>query len=339
MEKNKNLLIITFEKYEGTNTIDINTGVILGKRGLPIKRISHPRYIETKRNNKVDNFFSCIIRGIAPEKYAKILPFADKLFALELSCYEMEYIVAAFPNLNLHKDLVAYIKKEYNGVLSKEAIIRFNTEKLIKEEYKDLIQEISFNLIYSYTEKYTYNINDILAVYNKVLNVDLLNKVMGMGAINELVRLYVKYLHDMQKPLTIPKNFMKELVLNTILYQSMQDEISAKKFHQWYSKHPLTHKINEVYEIVIPTCASDVINEGKKLHHCVGGYVDRIEDEEIYIVFLRKIAEPNKSLVTIQLHKRDLYVTQQKGLHNRNPDDNERYAIDLYQSYLNTLKK
>lgn len=56
------------------------------------------------------------------------------------------------------------------------------------------------------------------------------------------------------------------------------------------------------YAIIVPKNAADIVREGTALHHCVdkgGSYFERIEDQETYILFLRrsqKIATPYYTL-------------------------------------------
>lgn len=53
--------------------------------------------------------------------------------------------------------------------------------------------------------------------------------------------------------------------------------------------------------IVIPSCANAIVQEGKTLHHCVGGYADRHIKGATTILFLRREEDPKKPLVTIEM--------------------------------------
>lgn len=56
--------------------------------------------------------------------------------------------------------------------------------------------------------------------------------------------------------------------------------------------------------IVLPEKSEDIINEGAKLNHCVGGYVDRHADGILTIVFLRKITAPDEPYYTIEINQK-----------------------------------
>lgn len=72
---------------------------------------------------------------------------------------------------------------------------------------------------------------------------------------------------------------------------------------------------NKKYCIVIPTTSNDVVDEGARLGHCVGSYVDRIIAGETSIVFMRDVKTPEESLVTVEVKNNQVY--QYKGRADR----------------------
>ena len=55
------------------------------------------------------------------------------------------------------------------------------------------------------------------------------------------------------------------------------------------------------YSIIVPDSAEAIINEGKTLQHCVGGYADRHVKGKTTILFMRKTRKPGRSFMTIEL--------------------------------------
>lgn len=53
--------------------------------------------------------------------------------------------------------------------------------------------------------------------------------------------------------------------------------------------------------VVVPSCANAIVEEGKQLHHCVGGYADRHIKGETTILFLRRENDQKKPLVTMEV--------------------------------------
>ena len=62
--------------------------------------------------------------------------------------------------------------------------------------------------------------------------------------------------------------------------------------------------------------AGELEAEGKCLHHCVGGYAERVSKGETFIFFIRREAEPDMSWYTLNLDKDLKTVIQNRG--NRN---------------------
>ncbi|MBR1896066.1 MAG: PcfJ domain-containing protein, partial [Pyramidobacter sp.] len=55
-----------------------------------------------------------------------------------------------------------------------------------------------------------------------------------------------------------------------------------------------------------PVSAAEIVAEGEKLKHCVGGYADRHVKGTTTILFLRDKQRPGKPLVTIEMHGSDI---------------------------------
>ena len=57
------------------------------------------------------------------------------------------------------------------------------------------------------------------------------------------------------------------------------------------------------YVILVPTCAQEIVEEGKTLHHCVGGYAARHINGSATILFLRRARKQARSYLTIELYE------------------------------------
>ena len=80
------------------------------------------------------------------------------------------------------------------------------------------------------------------------------------------------------------------------------------------------------YCIVIPSKPEELADEGINLSHCVGDYIDRVANGECHILFLRRRAEPGRSLVTLQLSGRQ--ICQAQGMNRRPITDQERKFLE-----------
>ncbi len=88
-----------------------------------------------------------------------------------------------------------------------------------------------------------------------------------------------------------------------------------------------------------PVSADEIIEEGRKLHHCVGGYVDRHLKAQTNIFFIRKKSAPDKPYFTIEVNNR-FNVVQCHGYkndpHGRPPEIDQ--FVEQYKNHLEELK-
>ncbi len=88
---------------------------------------------------------------------------------------------------------------------------------------------------------------------------------------------------------------------------------------------------NDVYSILMPEDAEDIIREGRLLQHCVGsaGYIGAMAREKCTILFLRKNGDTGKPLITIE--ERDGAIRQCYGFRDSiNTDPAIRDFIEEY---------
>ena len=91
--------------------------------------------------------------------------------------------------------------------------------------------------------------------------------------------------------------------------------------------------------IVIPENISDIVNEGKRLNHCVASYADDHSDGELSIVFLRSMRKPDVPYYTMEISKEG-EIVQCRGYRNNRFFDKPQKIIDFeeeYQQYLDIL--
>lgn len=84
----------------------------------------------------------------------------------------------------------------------------------------------------------------------------------------------------------------------------------------------------EGMKIVCPASADALTAEGNALHHCVGGYVQRVADHECMIVFLRRCEEVDKPFYTVEVRKNE--VVQVRGLENKPATPEVQDFIDCW---------
>jgi hypothetical protein len=101
-----------------------------------------------------------------------------------------------------------------------------------------------------------------------------------------------------------------------VKYNKQQELI--EKFNTMYKKLlPLSFEKDGL--LILPAASEDdLINEGKALNHCVGGY-GQTHCEGNSIFFIRHADKPDKPFYTLQLHVKDKFIMQNHGKNNIAP--------------------
>ena len=109
-----------------------------------------------------------------------------------------------------------------------------------------------------------------------------------------------------------------------------EEEIKADEYNERFpGVEDVLRKIREQFEytgeeyaITVPRRCIDIVAEGRYLHHCAGAtdrYFDRIKQQETYICFLRKVAEPTVPFYTIEVEPGGT-IRQHRGMFDEEPD-------------------
>lgn len=111
------------------------------------------------------------------------------------------------------------------------------------------------------------------------------------------------------------------------------------------------HKLEKRYaftldglSVLVPVSSAEIVQEGKTLHHCVGGYAARHIEGRTTILFLRKQRTPGRSFLTIELceERGQIQIRQIHGYRNENitprpVSPSVRYAgfLDAWLNWVN----
>lgn len=80
---------------------------------------------------------------------------------------------------------------------------------------------------------------------------------------------------------------------------------------------------DETYSIIVPEKIQDILVEGAALHHCIDKtdrYFDRINQQESYLMFLRKTAEKDKPYYTLEVEPNGTVRQKRTEFDRQNPD-------------------
>ena len=82
------------------------------------------------------------------------------------------------------------------------------------------------------------------------------------------------------------------------------------------------------YIFIAPKTPRDLIEEGQRMSNCVASYIDRVANGESMVFFMRKKADPEHSLVTIEV--RDGRLVQVKARFNKRPTAEQEEAAQAW---------
>lgn len=89
-----------------------------------------------------------------------------------------------------------------------------------------------------------------------------------------------------------------------------------------------------------PQTMNEIIDEGKALHHCVGGYAERHAERKTNIFFIRQKSDPDTPYYTIEVSNK-YTIVQCRGFRNdagrEKPEEIKAFEQE-YQQYLEELK-
>lgn len=169
-----------------------------------------------------------------------------------------------------------------------------------------------------------------------------MHKTFDVENMSRLISQYTDYLRMRgQLPPEVRGNFPKfPPVFNEQVHDSIMDEYRRQE------SKPLGERYQPLYEEVYPKAAKysyeqdgyiifppkevvDLVNEGNKLHHCVGSYVSSVATGQEYILYLRKKSEPDVPYFTVNVDTNNK-VRQIHGLCNCNLPDELRPIVDAW---------
>ena len=126
---------------------------------------------------------------------------------------------------------------------------------------------------------------------------------------NRMREFHDKYLEEKNKAAAIER----DRIVNERFAQ-------IKKDYKQNTKH-FGYETDE-YTILVPKCASDITQEGRKQHHCVGatdGYMKKMTEHTTFILFMRHKKQPEIPYYTLEVTW-DGKIIQNYAAYDRKPD-------------------
>jgi len=130
-------------------------------------------------------------------------------------------------------------------------------------------------------------------------------KIFGSYRTNRELQIIVEYIRicgAMGKTPQKEKDFYREYKDTLTTYYLSKEEYDIRAMYDNYEKQRKAFTFSYGnYEIVVPQTPQDIIREGERMHHCVGGYVNDIVQNKTYIVFVRDKSDLTVPYITAQV--------------------------------------
>lgn len=307
--KEKNLIIISLDNNTGDYRFDINTGVLYGIKGNPVKTC--PRRTEIRslfsyyysgNGSNLSYVLHCMFNNhssTAPyAEYVEAMQAADKVDAIGVG------------SLCLHKDQYIYLGNHIKALST-----------YVKEHDVFTYREFKIWCEFEEAKKKLGSLADLLTaeMYSAIMRerADLSIEEIGVcayylgrgkyweyhcGNVRNLIQ-YILMCRLMEQAPQKVNNFMREYCETKKTYELRKVEFDNKRMALNYSKHSKAWDFEYGdYKVFIPTTAQDIVTEGQVMHHCVGSYVNRVVANECYICFVRRKDTPDTSYITCQVY-------------------------------------
>lgn len=309
--KEKNLIYIQTEGSSGHYTLDLNTGIFLGVKGTAIK--TNPKKSECSRcfpryNDGSTNLtytLSCMFdhcsRPSEYARYVKALGVAEKLDALNIpnctiSIRNLEMLESEI------KGVAAYIKTLDN--LSNFRVydyLQYARYEKMKKRLGSALEGVPEDMVSALLDR-------MPEITDEDFTTCLYYLVRGKmwayhGGIPSQLIQYLDYCRIMEKKPERVNNFMREYIETRDYYNRKKAEYDDIRLNQNYTKHKAAWEFSYGnYTVIVPTKGQDIVEEGQKMHHCVGGYVNSVVEGNDYIVFIRHKDTPDVPYITCEVY-------------------------------------
>ena len=309
--KERNIITLNIDGVNGLYRLDLSTLTYYGLRGNPVATYTKREAIKDAfRPNYDTSNLARVLFSMFDNSNGKTANFARYQNAIR-GAERMDAIGA--PRIRYHRmDYYAFIDENFEDF---SAYVREN----------EGIENFSFSdfQVFSRYKKATKNLGNLAEVFTP----DMVNRIVEyFGELShkewefmayylvrgkyyqyhngDLRRLseYLDLCKTMGKEPQKVNNFMREYCEIRNEYEQKKAEYDDARLRNNYAKHANAFNFTfGEYSIVLPTCAQDIVDEGRNMHHCVGGYVDRVVENSTYIVFVRKTDTPTECYLTCQV--------------------------------------
>ena len=239
--------------------------------------------------------------------------------------------------VKLNKDIIEYLKEHYHGEYTEEAIAEYEVRRVAGDFLTDKPQYIADTYLRCY--KNTHIPKDYLkTVLNRMYleHVDAFyqNHWNLSDELANIIRNFYSMCMTLYGTVKVSPNFLSNYAQIAHLY----NEYKAKNYNNLLKKnndHDFLHFQNDQY-IAFPLLTRESFHEeaeaqGNCVERC---YMEKVVDNSTYIVVVRDISTPNKSLITCEVDKTGKIVQYLGRFNGRVTVESQKAFKTEYQAYI-----
>lgn len=172
-------------------------------------------------------------------------------------------------------------------------------------------RDIRNNLIYLYTispsiqhEQKDEYFSVYKYYYSKFIIPTLLARKENINSIDikDMILQYLEFCRKINKTPQKTTNFLREYCETLNSYRLNKKQYDLERLQKIYQSHKTALEFcYGDFMVVVPQKPQDFVKEGEEMHHCVGGYINRVLTEQCYIVFVRHKNSPDKCYITAEI--------------------------------------
>lgn len=243
-----------------------------------------------------------------------------------------------YPNATVNSQFNNWFSemKNYGRAYSMFGCSLEDIKKLMPEAYYNSFNQFFINCQLTHFSKEEIDIMLYYGIKQKIFSSNL----RGTNLICYLAK-YISYCRDINKKPVKTASFTREFVETCQAWSILKAEIDNKKIADNYARRAKFWDFSYGDFIVkIPTCGEDLVEEGQKMHHCVGGYVNSIVDGKTYICFIRHKDNPDKPYITCEIRPETGKIGQYFLAYDKYISSSEDIEFKtVYQEYLSNCHK
>lgn len=311
--KERNIITFHIDGCRGVYTFDLSTATLTGLSGKALKLTPNGqilndvirRHTITYGNRTISTNLDRVMLNIFSHhrtenylRYMGALQGAERLDAINFYCVMNS---ESYDYINEH--FTDFVK--YRATLNDDNDFRFYnfTDWVHYEKAKKELGSLAELLTPEMYKTIKYHLpNPSVEEWNVMIYYLVRGKYWEYD--NDCFKLtdYIRMCRIMDKKPDKQNNFMREYVETKKTYELNKKQYNENRLRLNYEerKEAFTFTFGK-YSVVCPTCSKDIVDEGRNMHHCVGGYVDRVVSGDTYIVFIRETEHPEQCYLTCQV--------------------------------------